>query len=385
MEPTVKPVVNQPSWVIRNDQVEACITRAGGHMAPVTFHRRSKASVQPYYVSPWQTEDRKIAEPVLKPLRGDFFCMPFGANPPYRGEQHRVHGEPAGRSWRLGSLKRDGEVLTLRLSLRTRVKKGKITKQVHLVDGHNAVYLCHTLEGYNATVPLGHHATLAMPEKPGDMQVAVSPFQLGLTCPVLFSDPGQREYQSLAIGESFTDLREVPTLWKDPPTRDCSSFPGPVGYDDLVSIFRKPDTAPAWTAAVVASQGYLWYALKDPAVLPATVMWMSNRGRHGEPWDGRNACLGIEDVCGYFAEGLGASAGMNEVTRAGVFTALTLRDSAPKHVRYIQGVAKVPRGFKQVRSASFEPGEVRFTSLSGKTVAVPVRHEFLTDGAPASR
>jgi hypothetical protein len=383
MEPTVKTVANQPSWVIRNQDVELCITRVGGHMAPVTFHRQAKTAVQPYYLSPWQKEDRKIAEPVLKPLRGDFFCMPFGANPPYRGEKHRVHGEPAGRTWRLGSLTRDGEVLTLRLSLRTRVKKGKITKEVHLVDGHNAVYLAHTLEGYNATVPLGHHATLAMPEKPGDMRIAISPFHLGLTCPVLFSDPAEGEYQSLAIGESFTDLREVPTLWKDPPTRDCSSFPGPAGYDDLVSVFRKPDTTPAWTAAVVASQGYLWYALKDPAVLPATVMWMSNRGRHGEPWNGRNACLGLEDVCGYFAEGLGASAGMNEVNRAGFFTALTLSESEPTTVRYIQGATKVPRGFKQVRSASFEPGMVRFTSLSGKTVAVPVRHEFLADGAPA--
>ena len=38
----------------------------------------------------------EIDEPVLVPLRGDFFCMPFGANlDPYQGEKHVVLGNAA--------------------------------------------------------------------------------------------------------------------------------------------------------------------------------------------------------------------------------------------------------------------------------------------------
>ena len=76
----VKTIVSQPSWVIRTSDVELAVTQLGGHMAPVTFHRRSAAPVQPYYISPWQGERLKIDEPVLVPLRGDFFCLPFGNN-----------------------------------------------------------------------------------------------------------------------------------------------------------------------------------------------------------------------------------------------------------------------------------------------------------------
>jgi hypothetical protein len=41
-------------------------------------------------------------------------------------------------------------------------------------------------------------------------RVSTSPFRLGMTCPGVFSDPVNREYQSLASGERFTDLGHVP-------------------------------------------------------------------------------------------------------------------------------------------------------------------------------
>ena len=91
--------------------------------------------------------------------------------------------------------------------------------------------------------------------------------------------------------------------------------------------------------------------------------------------------MGLEDVCGYFALGLEESAKPNVLTRAGVKTAHTLRPTHPFAVHYIQGVVKVPRGFGAVKTLRFAPGEVRFVSTSGKTVAAPVHHEFLASGS----
>ena len=54
-------------------------------------------------------------------------------------------------------------------------------------------------------------------------------------------------------------------------------------------------------------EGFLWFSLKDPAVLPMTMLWMENHGRHFPPWNGRNCCLGLEDLCGYFAGGYAPS------------------------------------------------------------------------------
>jgi hypothetical protein len=41
-------------------------------------------------------------------------------------------------------------------------------------------------------------------------RMSTSPFRLGLTCSGVFSNPVNREYQSLASGERFTDLGLVP-------------------------------------------------------------------------------------------------------------------------------------------------------------------------------
>ncbi len=376
---SVKAVVHQPAWTLRSDEVELAVTQLGGHMAPVTFYRNSASPVQPYYVSPWQGEKQKIDEPVLVPLRGDFFCLPFGGNGMYRGTMHRVHGEPAGAKWRFEAQESAGRASTLILGMQTTALPGKVTKRLTLVDGQNVVYVQHVLEGYRARTSLGHHATLAVPDKERSLEVATSPIQFGMTNPTV-PDPTTGEYSSLPPGERFTSLSRVPTIWKAPATDDAAQHPARTGFTDLLAVFNKPSRTPGWTTATVDSEGYLWFSLKDVGVLPTTLLWVSNRGRHMAPWNGRNRCLGLEDVCGYFAEGIAASAKKNPLNEQGIPTSIQLSPKTPLAVNYIQGVVKVPRGFRKVRSAAFGKGEVTFTSVTGKKVTAEVQHEFLNTG-----
>lgn len=380
MKPKRKTILGQPSWMLANRDVELAVTELGGHMAPVTFHRNSAKPVQPYYISPWQGQNRKLPEPVLVPLRGDFFCMPFGAPGALRGVKHACHGEPVGRKWTLAGAESEGSVRRLTMTLKTTVLPGTITKTLSLVEGHNVVYCRHVLEGYSGAVPLGHHETIALPDRPGAMRVAVSPFKLGMTNPTLFSDPANREYQSLAIGAEFKRLDRVPLIFKDPAIGDCSRYPTRTGYTDLLAVWAR-GARMAWTTATNTVDGYMWFSLKDPSVLPATVMWISNRGRHGEPWDGQNCCIGLEDVCAYFANTPAESAGKNRVNKLGIPTTVKLTKRRPTAVNLIQGVVKVPRGFECVKSVRFTPGEATFTSITGKTVTAPVCHEFIKTGS----
>jgi hypothetical protein len=107
---------------------------------------------------------------------------------------------------------------------------------------------------------------------------------------------------------------------------------------------------------------------------------MENHGRHESPWNGRNNCLGIEDVCAFFADGLPAAAQSNVLTEAGVKTAIDLKADHPTAVNYIQGVAKTPAGFGRVVKAEFAPGQVTFIDEANLSVTVPVHHEFLKTG-----
>jgi len=370
-------------WTVENGNLSVFITEAGGHMAPVMFYRDTDEPVQPYYISPWQQEDLEVSDPVLAPLRGDFFCLPFGANAePCKGRQYTGHGESASSIWERVAEERNGKITELTLVMKAKLDPGKVTKKVYVVDGRNVVYDTHIIEGYSGGMPLGHHATLAVPEREGAMKVDVGRFDLGMTNPTLFSDPKNREYQSLAIGGEFDDLSRVPLIWKEPAYGDCSSYPRRRGFCDLLSVFKKPADTPAWTTATYPDEGYLWFSLKDAAVLPATVFWISNCGRHGSPWNGRNRCLGLEDVCAFFAAGVVESNGPNSVKDAGFPTTVELSPDAPTAVNYIQGVAKIPEGFDRVKDVRFGKNEVTFASASGKEVRVEVNHDFLRTGRP---
>jgi hypothetical protein len=378
-------IASQPCWVIENGTVRLAITHLGAQMAPVTFCLDSDRTIQPYYVSPWQGEGLKLDPPVLVPLRGDFFCLPFGSNSaPYEGMTFLPHGEPPGAPWTLvGSIK-TGAVTTLTLALETKVPPGKITKTIHLVDGQNVVYSQERLEGYSLKTSIGHHAILALPEKEGSLRIATSKFRFGLTEPFLFSNPVNREYQSFAIGQRFDSLTRVPLAWKDAAPADCTSFPARPGFADLLGVFSEPaDKLPrqvAWTTATNQDGGYLWFSVRDPRLLPTTAFWIENHGRHGVPWNGRNRCLGLEDICGYLNEGMPMSAEPNSLNAQGIPTAIALEANRPTVVNYIQGVAKVPADFQMVKDVEFGAGEVTFVSVTGKRVTVPVNFEFARTG-----
>ncbi len=391
-----RTILSQPSWVLQSETVEVCLTQLGGMMAPATFYRNGRNPIQPYYISPWQDEDLLPGDPVLVPLRGDFFCMPFGADNAYRGESYEVHGEPATESWEAVAYDKSDGLVGFEARMQTTGRSGTVTKRLFLRDDENVVYTQHELAGYSGKMTLGHHATLEPAGDEGGMLIATSPFQLGITRanPPYYNQEG--EYAALADAVTFGKLSKVPTVWKGEPYTDCSRFPARQGYCDILAVYAKQPVSskatksrtrastgsikPTWTAATFPKRGYLWFALKDARTLPATVFWMENCGRHAAPWSGRNCCIGLEDVCGYLAEGLTPSAKKNPVSEQGIPTTVSLSSRKPYKVNYIQGVVTVPRGFDRVKQAAFSKGEVRFVSESGKTAVAAVRWSFLFDG-----
>jgi len=382
-----KTIHAQPSYVLSSNQVELAVTLLGGHMAPVTFYRDTPEPIQPYHISPWQEEQQaEMPAAVLVPLRGDFFCMPFGGNSEALGnEKHPPHGEVASSYWIRTLAERSGNVSHTSMTMKTTARAGTVTKEIYLVDDQNVVYTKHTIEGFEGKVPLGHHATLAMSDQEQSVRLASSPIRFGMTYPGVFSDPKQGEYQSLEPGKHWESLAHVPVAWKGQKDADLSRLPARRGHADLVQIYNQPPDAnrtPAWMTATFTDKGYVWFSLKDASVLNSTVFWIENRGRHGYPWLGRNHCLGLEDVTAYFADGLKASVEPNPINQQGIKTALDLSKNNPTQIRYIQGVVRVPEAFQVVNTIEFSPGQITLVSSDGQRISAPVNHEFLRTGDP---
>ena len=372
-------VHGQPSWRLANDQVEAFVTQLGGHLGPVTFARRTR-KIQPFSVAPWAEGQIDPSLPaIIKALRGDFFCLPFGGNEMrYRGENHPVHGETANARWKFESLTTEGEQTVLHLSLTTKIRSGHVDKILMLMRGQNVIYSKHVISGMRGRMNLGHHAMLKFPEAPHSGALSTSGFIYGQVFPATFEAPERRGYSSLRPGAEFDSLESVPAL--NGGTADLTRYPARRGFEDLVMIVSEPKVPFAWETVTFPRERYLWFALKNPNVLHETVFWISNGGRHYPPWNGRHVnVLGIEDVTAYFHYGLADSAGKNPIAAKGVPTCLTLSPAKPTVVPYIMGVAEIPAGFDRVNTIETCPGRnsVRFHSASGKKTEATVSVDFL--------
>jgi hypothetical protein len=111
---------------------------------------------------------------------------------------------------------------------------------------------------------------------------------------------------------------------------------------------------------------------------------MANHGRHASPWNGRENCLGIEDIRALFGAGWRASVEPNFLSNDGVPTAFTATANTPLKLNYIQGVVAAPPGFGRVVNAVFEAGAVRFIDDHGAEARALVDHAFLRGhAAPA--
>ena len=347
------------------------ITRIGGQLGPVKF-RLGRQLIEPFSTAPWCDKpgaDKLI--PLLRELRGDFFCAPFGAGPAWRGEAHPPHGETANGTWKVNSSEGGRLVATLRTSVRV----GNVTKIIEAREGETNLYQTHLLEGFQGRMCLGHHAMLDF-NRNGPGFISTSKLRLAQVLPAPFESPAQGGYCSLKEGAWFRQLDKVPMAAGG--KADLTRFPAREGFEDLVMLHHQDADDFAWAAVVFPEKRFVWFSLKNPAQLASTVLWHSNGGRHYAPWNGRHrGVLGVEDVTAYFHLGLAASLADNPWQDKGVPTSITFTKGKPTRIPYLMGVAALPAGFDAVRSIQRTATGIRLQAASGASIDHAVDTTFI--------
>ncbi len=380
--PALKTILNQKSYQIQTQQVSMAVAELGGFMAPVRFFRDTKMSVEPLAVAPWHGERLpKEIPPILKGLRGDFFCMPFGGGPEaYRGRAYPPHGETANRIWKFADLVKRPEGAALHLDMALKLQPGKVEKALALVEGQNMIYSRHRISGLSGKMTYAHHATLKFPDRPGSGRLSFSPFRHAATYHSPVESPEVGTYSILKPDSVITDLTRVPLI--DGRTTDLTLYPARRGYEDLAMICADPDLEMAWSAVTFSEEGYVWFNLKDPKVLASTVLWFTNGGRYAAPWNGRHInVMGMEETTTFWGDGIAASARKNALSERGIVTARTFKTSSVFDVPVMMGVARIPSGFKVVREIQVRSkDEIRLVGNGRHRVDVPAYTGFLRTG-----
>lgn len=300
----METVFGQPSWKLASEGATAWITRQGAMLGPVRF-RLGERVIEPYHIAPWAQEE-DCGLPILQALRGDFLCAPFGGN---EGSTYPLHGPTANLPWESRAVNEN--------SVRLELRDERLEAEREIVLGASWVLQRHRLR-LSEPMPVGMHAMLRF-QTTG--KVHLSPYDLAATPPVAFEEPEKGGYAWLPVDARFDRLEQA--LGLDGRELDLTVYPAREGWENLVQCVRKPSEGLAWSAVTFPDEGYLWYSVRRASVLPHTLLWYSNGGRHYAPWNGRHrAVLGVEDLCGFFHLGQRASTETNWLSQSGYPTCL---------------------------------------------------------------
>lgn len=355
------------SYALRSDLVSLDVTEIGGQLSDVTFTLPGGRRVSPMHKAPWTPEElAPDTPPVIQMLRGDFFCAPFGAADITPGTPS--HGHPASGTWRQTA----ATATTLDTVLDETVLGATITKHVELRDGETIVYQRHEMIGGNGRTPLGHHAML---NAGGPLNLSFSPYTTALTPPVPFElMPEGRPL--LPEGLTIDDLTRAPRAGGG--HVDLTVFPTAPDTEALFMLVSDKRAPFGWIGATCPAENWVWFALRDVAALPQTVVWMSDGGRDYAPWNGRHrGVIGLEDVRAYFHLGEKASLADNPVSAGGSPTTVTLTPGGKVTISYIFGLAAVPEGFDRVEDIVTAPGGVMLIGAGGREVLAPCDLDYI--------
>jgi hypothetical protein len=346
------------------------LTATGGIIDGLAIERDGQR-IAPLHRAPWVDRPDEVPAgeaPHLALLAGDFFCAPFGGSP--AGSGVPAHGWTANGAWSESARNEQDGRLEVVFELAERVHGAAVEKRIILRDDHPVVYQVHTLKGGSGHIPIAHHAMIHVP---GGASLSFSQKDFGRTPAKDLGSPGDGTQAVLVYPQHFDSLAAV--RLRSGETVDASRYPFTTGHEDFLSLFDPPSASIGWSAAVAAHDGFVFFALKDAAVLPQTSLWMSNGGRPFAPWNSRHTnVLGIEESCTHFGDGLAAAAGESDLSRAGYRTSVDL--SGGVTVRYALGAVPLPAGFTRVADIARVAGGIELVDVSGARHPVPFDTAF---------
>lgn len=312
------------------------VQRLGAMLAPVRFDLSSEQAVQPFHIARW-AEDGTVSHdelatlpPILQRLRGEWPCVPFGADEPQNlaGDWHSLCGQPS-------PLPIDAPPHGPSSNAHwnwAESRAGRIALSLDYPDDHPIAWaqreitpdpsmtaidlILRVMPRADCHLPIGLHPTFALPLQVGAARL-ITPQANHIR-----SYPGSLEpgAEIFAPNKVFSSLREAPARAGD--AFDASLVPFEAAGEDLAQVVgvKKGEASLENLQA-----GYRVNLAWDAKHFPSLLLWFSNRGRQHAPWLGCHAALGMEPVCSAFDLGAGMSCGNNPIRASGTATAYPFR------------------------------------------------------------
>ena len=249
----------------------------------------------------------------------------------------------------------------------------RLLKEITFRDDHPFAYKRHIFVCGQGRITAASHAMTRFSSS-GRLSFSAKRFGETPSTP-LEPDPAKGRY-ALHYPAQFADLSTVPLAAGG--TCDLTRYPIAARHEDFVMLVEAAASSLGWAASCRSAEGDVVLSLKNPAVLPVTMLWLSNGGRDYPPWNGRNVgVLGMEEACAYSAYGHAAAIAPNSLTREGVPTAFDLDPNGRVEVRHIIGALPLPPGWDAVCDIAVAEGTLRISGSARAPLDVPFDAGFL--------
>lgn len=282
------------------------VQRLGAMLGPLRFEAPGHQPFEPLQVAPWADEPGAAALPgILRRLRGEWPCVPFGrTDRPHdlpaawsrrEPDDDAGHGHGSNHEWHW--LPSD-DALQLRLAIDYPATSAvrRLERRIRARADAPALDIeLHIEMRRPQRLPVALHPVLRLDA--GRVELHVEHDRGGVTYPV----PCEPGISRLAPDHRFEALHSVPLAATAPAAVDGRSVDAsrlPLPFDGEELLMLRGLQAPL--EARFIDHGWTFVLDWDRALLPDLMLWISQRGRQGWPWNGRHLGLGVEPVNGPF-------------------------------------------------------------------------------------
>jgi hypothetical protein len=287
--------------------------------------------VCPLYLPAWATED--IALGHLDNLRGDFLCVPFGGasaqntlpqgwdpDNTVRDPDEFFHGYSAHHVWRLAE--RTDEFLRIVIEYpRDHPVEGLERTVVISPDQPKVFFEDRIHVRRDCMLPVGLHPIFRLPAENCAAKLCLPDCRTIRTYPCKLDASATFAHDVAIHSAEAVPLRCGGTM-------DATRLPMELSTEELLMMCQ---VETGRVDLENREEGYRAVLEWDAGLLNGCLLWLSNRGRSFEPWNGKNVCLGIEPITSAFDLGTAVSLGRTPLDQATGFSMKAGRSVTLKH------------------------------------------------------
>ncbi len=371
----------KPCYTLSTDSVNAYVAVEGGTLTADFLGKDDYWT--PFFIAPWWNEGFfEDMPPIDRWLRGSFFCLPFGGNESvHEGVKFPLHGIPPNNNWKVISFIEDKGIVILEIETEGKMFENetlKVRQEVILRKSQPVVYVSAGVSGINTRLPVAFHPTLQLSKEIGSCIFDTSNPVSGFTPPVPVERPEDQGYSLLKPGLEIKDMHKVETIYDT--FVDISACPCCKGFEDVAFFISDQNREFSFSSVTYTRDNMLYFQLKNPKNLSATMLWMSNGGRYYPPWNGRVfGGFGIEEVNSFFHYGVKESVEDNTLTDLNFKTADDFIAGRENIYKIIIGSVPVPEGFSGVSDIKRnEKNKINIIGKNGECISLGCDVDFLS-------